>query len=78
MNTRLAGLLIAVPLFACAASLAPTSPQVPAALRSCDPAASPSRLDYVVLASLADSSNWLAMSAYSPAPMQDSPQSTQR
>ena len=63
MNTRLSRLLIAMPLLAAAASLTPASAEAPAALQLCANSASPSKLDYLVLASLADSSNWMAMSA---------------
>ncbi len=72
MNIRLARLLLTTPLLACAALLTPASAQAPAALQHCGISASPSKLDYLVLASFADSANWLAMSAYSAAPKQDS------
>jgi hypothetical protein len=78
MNVHLARLLFATPLLASLALLAPASAQAPAALHPCGNSASPSKLDYLVLASLADSSNLLAMSAYSAAPKQDSTAAGQR
>jgi hypothetical protein len=75
---RLARLLLTTPLLASVALLTPASAQAPAALHLCGNSASPSKLDYLVLASFADSSNWLAMSAYSAAPKQDSAESGPR
>jgi hypothetical protein len=68
MNFRLARLLLAIPLLASVALLTPVSARAPAALPLGGNAASPSKLDYLLLASLADSANFLAMSAYSAAP----------
>jgi hypothetical protein len=70
MTFRLARLLIATPVLASIALLSPASGRAPAAMPSCGHTESsgvPSRLDYLVLASLADSSSLLAMAAY-PAP----------
>jgi hypothetical protein len=78
MNSRLVRLLFAMPLLASVALLTPASARAPAALQLCGNSASPSKLDYLVLASLADSSNWLALSAYSAAPKQISAGSGQR
>jgi hypothetical protein len=80
LNIRLARLLLTTPLLASVALLTPASAQAPApaALHLCGNSASPSKLDYLVLASFADSSNWLAMSAYSAAPKQDSAESGPR
>jgi hypothetical protein len=77
LNVRLARLLLTTPLLASVALLTPASAQAPAALPLCGNSASPSKLDYLVLASFADSSNWLAMSAYA-APKQDSADSGPR
>jgi hypothetical protein len=61
MKLHFARLLIMTPLLASVALLSPASAGVPqaGAARTC-----PSRLDYVVFASFADSSNMLAMSTY--------------
>lgn len=63
MTFRLARVLIGVPLLASMALLSPASAQAPAAPLS-GHMNSPSKLDYLVLASLADSSNLLALSTY--------------
>lgn len=60
MKFRVARLLIAVPMLASIALLSPAS----AAVQSAGHGPCPSRFDYLVLASFADSSNLLAMSAY--------------
>jgi hypothetical protein len=77
MNSRLVRRLFAMPLLASVALLTPASAHAPAALQLCGNSASPSKLDYLVLASLADS-NWLGISAYSAAPKQISAGSGQR
>lgn len=64
MTVRLARLFVAMPIIASIALLSAASRDVPAAIPLYGDAASPSKLDYLVLASLADSSNLLAMSAY--------------
>jgi hypothetical protein len=64
MIYRFAQILTAAPLIASIALLSPALAQAPPA--PCGPAhlGSPSKFDYVVLASFADSSNLLAMSTY--------------
>lgn len=64
MSARLARLLAFVPLLAAAGVL--TGPSQAASENPCSLAA-PTKLDYVVLASLADSSNGLSLSRYSAA-----------
>jgi hypothetical protein len=67
MTLRVARLLIATPILASLALLSPASERAPATLPSRGRAESPeapSRLDYLLLASLADSSSLLAMAAY--------------
>jgi hypothetical protein len=67
MTLRVARLLIATPILASLTLLSPASERAPATLPSRGHAESPeapSRLDYLLLASLADSSSLLAMAAY--------------
>jgi len=70
MTFRLARLLVAAPMLASIALLSPASERAPATKPSRGQAESPevpeapSRLDYLLLASLADSSSLLAMAAY--------------
>jgi hypothetical protein len=64
MKLRLVRLLIGIPLLASIALLSPVGARAPTALPQYTDSGCPSKLDYVVLASFADSSNWLAMSAY--------------
>ena len=67
MDNRLSRALIGIPLLASIALLSPASANVPprcsSEVRAAEAArALPSQLDYVVLASLADSSSLLALS----------------
>ncbi len=71
MIFRIARFMSTGPLLA-AALLSPACAQAPAKLQD-KTAAFPSKLDYVVLASLADSPNLLALSAYSAAGPHGSP-----
>ncbi|HWJ36595.1 MAG TPA: hypothetical protein VNR70_15115 [Steroidobacteraceae bacterium] len=64
MKFRRARLLIATPILAWIAVLSPASAGAPAAVPSNGHAGCPSNFDYLVLASLADSSSLLAMSAF--------------
>jgi len=67
MTFRLARLLMATPILASIALLSPASERGPVTRLSRAQAESleaPSRLDYLLLASLADSSSLLAMAAY--------------
>jgi hypothetical protein len=67
MTFRVARLLIATPILASLSLLSPASGRAPATMPSrghTESPAAPSRLDYVLFASLADSSSLLAMAAY--------------
>jgi hypothetical protein len=67
MTFRVARLLIAAPILASLALLSPASGRAPAATPSrghTESPGAPSRLDYLLFASLADSSSLLAMAAY--------------
>jgi hypothetical protein len=67
MAFRLVRLLIATPLLASIALLSPASGRAPATKPSrghTESPQAPSRLDYLLLASLADSSSLLALAAY--------------
>jgi hypothetical protein len=67
MTLRLTRLLVATPILASIALMSPASGRAPATMPSCTQAESakaPSRLDYLLIASLADSSNLLALAAY--------------
>jgi hypothetical protein len=70
MKLRLGRLLIGVPILASIALLSSAAARAPAAPPQYADSECPSKLDYVVLASFADSSNLLAMSAYR-APLKD-------
>jgi predicted secreted protein len=64
MNSRLSRALIVMPLLASAALLSPASASAPARCGLAARAGAPTKFDYVVLASLADSSSLLSMSTY--------------
>jgi hypothetical protein len=67
MTFRVARLLMATPILASIALLSPASECAPAtkpSLGHAESSGAPSRLDYLLLASLADSSSLLAMAAY--------------
>jgi hypothetical protein len=67
MTFRVARLLIATPILASLALLSPASGRAPTAMPArghTESPGAPSRLDYLLIASLADSSSLLAMAAY--------------
>ncbi len=64
MNSRFSRALIAIPLLASAALLSPASASAPARCGLAARAGAPTKFDYVVLASLADSASLLSMSTY--------------
>jgi hypothetical protein len=64
LKSHIARILIGTALIVSIALMPPVSAQAPATVAPAESASRPSKLDYLVLASLADSSNMLAMSAY--------------
>jgi len=64
-SVRMSPMLLAVPILASAAMLSPACALAPAAVPRAVVGGAPSKLDYVVLASLADSTALMSMSAYS-------------
>jgi hypothetical protein len=61
---HVARILVGAPILVSLALLSPASAQAPAPAAAVAHACRPSKLDYLVLASFADSSNMLAMSTY--------------